>query len=1716
MTDDQSIFDDSDEISRAGSDSFIVLNGVPIGKLPDKLELGERYAAGKLDDDLPEYLRHAGGGVVKYVAGVRQRDSSGKDIGPLGGQIFANVMGRADIAPVIGVDLLDVGEGKPLDLTKSTERVLGLLQYHRPVAVDALQASMEFIKAKVIRENLPDKIAELTKGLTAKLHAEVTSSDEAVDLWARDKVANLTRGAVTTLTGSDHASLDYGKLFAPSPNTLGRLASDAVGKLSTDDRRKIETDTISRLIDKEIAGLTEQQLISMSDERMARAIATQIDILTGVNAKDANGNKKTLTVKEKQAAAGEELLRVRRAWFSSNSEYETFSRTIESLPTARKQVNLLSETMGVIGAKAYLESIGVRVLFAKPQAGSDAIDVWGVFDGVLMLITAEAKGGSSTLGVRTVEASDGAWQVQQSSPPYINSEVANDENLLAILSSSSVAEERELAQLIKEGRAPIAHIVINTKPDGQVLVKRPEWRHIEQEGKPAFPDDHPLMKWVIGVRQRGVQPTDDEVGPGRLDLEQAIFVGKYGGNLSGIYGGRQGRLSILDELRRAWAERQYDLWRSDHLDTDVQRMWSSLNHSGVIQFGYNQLARIKHHLMRAEHAFAQRGGLLGTLDADPRIAEAWRRLIEGRDIALDLELLEHELAELTYLLDHPGATLAEAHEFADRIRPWAAAATGTSHGLLSDDEPLPWEKNSTWNRSGEHSEPWRTGIAGAPENGRARPGTAEPNRAGAAPESGLGEGSQNKPSEQGATRPGLGADTDSPRAGLSPTEAGQAGAAQPGVVGVPGANDVPNSDLGVVPNAPGEGAQSGNTEVPGTTGIVPRNQPGTAGKPRPVIAVPGEEARIGAKPEGKAGSGEPGVGTKPGVGADADSPRVGLAPSEPSRAGTAPHGVVTGPKANEVPKSGLGVEPTPGIEVQPGTGEVPNTRGITPNSQPGVVEKPQPAVVPTEEGKGGVNPGASAGTGEPTVPAPKAQPGAVEVPHQGGIAPGGNPGGVVEYPQSGATVSPDGEGRSSAPQGSVGSRSAQPVEPKTEVGAPQDRTSGKYGIPTAEDVYRAAARARSANVMASTADILATLMMWYEAAENAGVEQPGTSESGKPTYYDDPAKYEGLLPANQLWPEGSADKWMLENKPEDWLRINYPQFYSVDPHGTLPQGLDSRPYSTSEYLDHSTYEPGVGWIGPDGALIAADPNYRYDQGQAVGPDGKRIEPKVASWEVIQLWRERVGLTSGGGQAVQDWSKYISQAQFRPGYGLVGPDGALIDPNYGPDLKPGEKRQQDPNGMPWQWASDGALLEWDKENYHHTGRTAAEIKNGYEQRDVISYFKDLRYVPGVGLVGPNGAVISRNWKPGQIPGWGLEEFGVLNESGGIDTHQELRFLPFIPKTDKDFPVNGSMLPPAEFSEAYQYWLVHGVLPPNLISAYIAETSGPAKDLTRPTKPVVPDGPITPNGHADSNIKPGLGASEVRSSQTGKTEPEWTRSGGRVQPGVSVPSAAQTDKSEPGGERSGRSGSRTAQPGIHNGTGSPGNGQPDGTDGVGKQGTAQPGITKGSGQQNATQPDGANRSGKTGTAQPGVTKGGGQPVDADGTRKGNVQPGVNQPAVTEAEVGHKRTGNRIQPVQKRALGGSAWLSGIADQPSAPWAAENFAPLDVSTQMAIVRSTMDLVASTRLPIGMPAPSTSPQSSHAPTDRRLAVQIVVRDEAGIGHRKRESAKAMAIGARL
>ncbi|HLL61914.1 MAG TPA: hypothetical protein VK401_02625, partial [Propionibacteriaceae bacterium] len=128
--------------------------------------------------------------------------------------------------------------------------------------------------------------------------------------------------------------------------------------------------------------------------------------------------------------------------------------------------------------------------------------------------------------------------------------------------------------------------------------------------------------------------------------------------------------------QETWAQEVYDEIVADPqaVRTIAEKLGSVQRASGAVGFTPEEITQIRDHLMVQEHLLDDyAGGLeLRRFDPSAQIAEAWQRLREGTVRDSDIVLLEHELAESTYLQSHPGASYREAHDVANQQFDWYA------------------------------------------------------------------------------------------------------------------------------------------------------------------------------------------------------------------------------------------------------------------------------------------------------------------------------------------------------------------------------------------------------------------------------------------------------------------------------------------------------------------------------------------------------------------------------------------------------------------------------------------------------------------------------------------------------------------------------------------------------------------------------------------------------------------------------------------------------------------------------------------------------------------------------------------------------------------------------------------------------------------------------------------------------------------------------------
>lgn len=122
-----------------------------------------------------------------------------------------------------------------------------------------------------------------------------------------------------------------------------------------------------------------------------------------------------------------------------------------------------------------------------------------------------------------------------------------------------------------------------------------------------------------------------------------------------------------------WATDAYDSIRTaDDVPPMARQLSEAPRLNGSRGFSAAELGAIKQHIFVEEHPLESVDGGIVHARYDPNadMAEAWIRLRSGRQTDADLLLLEHELAEHRYYVDHPGATYVEAHAEATKVADW--------------------------------------------------------------------------------------------------------------------------------------------------------------------------------------------------------------------------------------------------------------------------------------------------------------------------------------------------------------------------------------------------------------------------------------------------------------------------------------------------------------------------------------------------------------------------------------------------------------------------------------------------------------------------------------------------------------------------------------------------------------------------------------------------------------------------------------------------------------------------------------------------------------------------------------------------------------------------------------------------------------------------------------------------------------------------------------
>ncbi|MFC7528008.1 hypothetical protein [Actinoplanes sp. GCM10030250] len=128
-----------------------------------------------------------------------------------------------------------------------------------------------------------------------------------------------------------------------------------------------------------------------------------------------------------------------------------------------------------------------------------------------------------------------------------------------------------------------------------------------------------------------------------------------------------------------WADDAYDMIRAS--DDDLPFITEAARDHG---FTPADIGRIKSHLFREQHLLdSYSEGEMGLFDANPRIAEAWQRLVNGQPHPADLDLLRHERYEAEFMARTGDPSYRRAHaatiEAGFTWDPEAAAADGLGY-----------------------------------------------------------------------------------------------------------------------------------------------------------------------------------------------------------------------------------------------------------------------------------------------------------------------------------------------------------------------------------------------------------------------------------------------------------------------------------------------------------------------------------------------------------------------------------------------------------------------------------------------------------------------------------------------------------------------------------------------------------------------------------------------------------------------------------------------------------------------------------------------------------------------------------------------------------------------------------------------------------------------------------------------------------------------------
>ncbi|GLX18404.1 WXG100 family type VII secretion target [Streptomyces lavendulae] len=173
------------------------------------------------------------------------------------------------------------------------------------------------------------------------------------------------------------------------------------------------------------------------------------------------------------------------------------------------------------------------------------------------------------------------------------------------------------------------------------------------------------------------------VGGAKAGAKVAMREGIEGATRTGLRqadewltGARRRPRDILDDpAQTRWAEEAYVDFMRDPRDIDAisGHTQGLARDNGTTGFTPEEIASVKKHVFDTEHPiedYETGQVVVRKFDADAEIADAWIRLRSGNALPEDRLLLEHELAELTYLRENPGATYQEAHRVANEKFNW--------------------------------------------------------------------------------------------------------------------------------------------------------------------------------------------------------------------------------------------------------------------------------------------------------------------------------------------------------------------------------------------------------------------------------------------------------------------------------------------------------------------------------------------------------------------------------------------------------------------------------------------------------------------------------------------------------------------------------------------------------------------------------------------------------------------------------------------------------------------------------------------------------------------------------------------------------------------------------------------------------------------------------------------------------------------------------------